>query len=81
MDDPRSEIAKSVAIDIAGYDDLELIAAQPADLPRLLNSGQKALRHLLEQRIAGRMAKRIIDLLEAVEIEQQDAAGAVLLKV
>ena len=34
------------------------------------------LRHLLEQFIAGRVAERIVDLLEAVEVKQHDRAAA-----
>ena len=52
-------------------DDGKLIAAQAADQVRLADAFLEARRDLCEQRIAGGMAKRVVHVLEAVEVESE----------
>ena len=59
---------------ICGSDDLELVAAQPPDLPLVADDLGQPPRDLLQQLIADRMAQRVVDRLEPVEIEQQQRA-------
>ncbi len=59
--------------DLAGLNDGELVAAKPGQHVRLPQQLLQAGCHLRQQRIAGRMAERVVDLLEAIEVQQQDA--------
>ena len=52
-----------------GWDDGELVAAQPRHCVGGAHAGEQPLRHCAQQRIAGRVAERIVHLLEAVEVE------------
>jgi hypothetical protein len=61
----------------ARQDDLELVTPQAADPPVVAHRALQPAGHLLEQRIAGRVAHGIVDLFEAVEIEQEHRTGAV----
>ena len=70
------QIGEVLAPQCAGHDDLEFVAAKPPDAADLVDRALKPLGHLGQQRIAGRMAHGIVDLLEAVEIEQEHGAGA-----
>ena len=72
---PR-EIAEPRAIGLIGQDHLEFVAAQASDQPVAADRALQALRHLLEQRVAGVVAERVVDGLEAIEIEQEQRAGA-----
>ena len=63
----------------SGDDHDELVAAEAADLAAVARNVHQALADLDQQLVAGRMAERIVDVLEAVEIEQRDrrrTAGA-----
>jgi hypothetical protein len=53
-------------------DDQELVATQAADGVRFPHQPPQAPRHLAEDPIAGLMAERVVDDLEAVEIDEQD---------
>jgi hypothetical protein len=59
-----------------GDDDLELVAAEAADLAAVADDRLQPLADLLEQLVAGRVAHRVVDLLEAVEVEHQQRARA-----
>src|SRR5579862_8255275 len=62
-------------------DDHELVAAEPAHLGgtrELVGDLDEALADLDEQLIAGRMTQRVVDVLEAVEIEQGDGYRALV---
>ena len=61
---------------LAGQHRLELVAAEPADLALARRSRGEPLGDLLEQRVADRMAERVVDVLEAVEIDQEQGAAA-----
>ena len=54
----------------------EFVAAEPADLAAARGHAGEALRHLDQQPVAGRMTDGVIDVLEAVEIEQRDGGRA-----
>ena len=53
----------------AGLHDRELVAAQPRQDVAFLQAAAHPLGHRLEQLVAGRMAERVVDALEMVEIE------------
>src|SRR5690606_24419623 len=55
--------------------DLELVAAEPAHLSLVADDLGEPSRRLLQKLVAHRMAERIVDRLEAVEVEQQQRAG------
>jgi hypothetical protein len=55
----------------AHLDDRELVAADAGDRVHLTHARAEPRRDLLEQQIARRMTKRIVDVLEAVQIQQQ----------
>ena len=61
-----------VQSDLAGPKDGELVAAQPCQGVGAPDAALEALRHPTEQKIAGGMAQRVVDVLEAVEVEAQD---------
>ena len=52
--------------------DRELVAAHARDRVRLPDQGAQALRHHLQELVAGGMAERVVHGLEVVEIEQVD---------
>ena len=54
-------------------DDGELVAAEPRDHVVVAHAVAQPRRHLPQQLVAGRMAKRVVDVLEVVEIEAQHA--------
>ena len=50
----------------------ELVAAEARDHVARLDDGAEPVRHFLEQLVADGMAERVVDRLEAVEIDQVD---------
>ena len=76
VDDFLRHVAERVAVLVAGDDHLELVAAQTPAAPMAVDRALEPLGDLLEQRVARRVAERIVDMLEAVEIEHQHRAGA-----
>ena len=52
--------------------DGEFVAAEPGDRIDAAHDALQALGHRAQQRVADRMAERIVDALEAVEIEEHD---------
>ena len=60
-----------------GLDDGEFVAAEARDRVALAHAALQPRRDLLEQRVAGRMAERVVHALEAVEVEAQDRRAAV----
>ena len=58
-------------------DDGEFVAAHPADMAERPDLLDQALGDALQHRVALRVAERVVDRLEAVEIEEQDRAGRV----
>ena len=60
-------------------DDRELVAAVARDRIRLPNAALQALRNLEQQRVGDAVSERVVDGLEAIEIDEQNghvAAGA-----
>jgi len=76
VNDPLGQRGQILAAVMTGQDHLEFIAAQPPDPPGFTHRALQPARHLFEQGIARRMAHRIVDLLEPVEIEHQNRTGA-----
>ena len=58
-----------------GHDDGEFVAAEPGQKVIVLQLARDQMRDFPEQFIAGGVAERVVDLLEAVEIEQQQRRG------
>ena len=54
-----------------GHDDGELVAAQARDRVGLARAVAQPLAHQLQQLVADRMAERVIDALELVEVEAE----------
>ena len=78
FDDPCGKVTKLFALDLAGQDHLKLVPAKAADAAHLADNPFQPLRHLFEQGVARRMAERVVDLLEPIQIEQKHRAGPVL---
>ena len=57
--------------------DRELVAAQPRDGVAAGQGAAQPLRDRLEQQVAVGVAKRVVDLLEAVEVDHDDAEAGV----
>ncbi len=57
---------------IPGDEDHELVAARPADEIDSANAGLEAPRDLAQHFVAGTVSERVVDRLEAVEVEEQD---------
>src|SRR5215207_1554598 len=54
----------------------ELITAQAAELHRVAKDDAEEVRGLGEYLITGWMAKRVVDVLELVEVEKEESAAA-----
>ena len=64
----------------AGLDDarqhrLEFVAAQASDLAVVAHDGLQPIGDLAQQRVADRVAERIVDVLEPVEVDQEQGAA------
>jgi hypothetical protein len=77
-DDVGREVAKHRAIVAVAQDDLKFVSADPEDLVLVAHDPEQPRGHLLQKRIAGRMAQCVVDLLEAIEIDQHDGAATLL---
>ena len=73
VDDPVGQAVRVVGLDQAGQDDRELVAAQPADGVAGADGGPEPRGHLAEQLVTGRVAERVVDLLEPVQVAEQHA--------
>ena len=72
---------QSRPIDVpAAHDDGELVAAEPRHEILAPDNGAQAAGDDLQERVARRMAVRIVDLLEAVEIDPEDGERIGLLQ-
>ena len=73
----RSASASASAFSLELHlDDDELVAPQARQCVAAADAGAKTLRRLLKEAIAGLVTERIVDRLEAIEIEQQDGEPA-----
>ena len=66
---------EQAGFDRAGKHRHELIAAQAADLAMVAHDRGQALGDLAEQCVADRVAERVVDVLEPVEIDQEQRAA------
>ncbi len=67
----------SALVRLAGLDDREFVAAETRDEIGRAQRLLQPVRGFLEERIAGGMAERVVDVLEAVEIEHEHGEGFV----
>src|SRR6185369_16088766 len=63
-------------VDRSRQDRLELVTAEASDLAVISHHRLQAFGDLAEERIANRMPERVVDVLEAVEVDQEHAAAA-----
>ncbi len=59
----------------AGQHGLEFVAAQPANLAVVPHDRSQPLGDLAKQRVADRMAERVVDVLEAIEVDHEQRAA------
>ena len=69
LEDAAAELLRAVGLLDADLDDRELVAADARDRVGLAHAGLQALGAALDQQVAGGVAERVVDVLEAVEIE------------
>ena len=78
---PRKDLVEDgheMALILEAIDeDDELVAAEAADLDRVAGKGGKPFGDGVDQAVADRVAERIVDALEIVEVEHRQAAEAV----
>ncbi len=79
MDDVLRQVAQPGPIGAFGNDYLKLIASETADPARLADGALEPLRDLAQQRVADRVASCVVDVLEAVQVEQHDRAATMRL--
>ena len=70
IEDRLRQSARAIDIVMIGEDDRELVAAKPRD-DCIAGDTREDVAHLAEQSVADRVAERIVDPLEPVEIEAQ----------
>ena len=75
-DDLHRQIAQHAAIVDIGQHDLKFVAAQPANLAFAVNRPPKPCGDLFEQFITRRVAKRVVNLLEAIKVDHHHRAIA-----
>ena len=71
LDDARRQRRGGHRLLAADLDDGELVAAQPGDRIRLSRCSRAAARRPPSAARRRRMAERVVDLLEAVEVEAE----------
>ena len=70
----ENEAEFGLAVDAVDVDH-ELVAAEPADLDRVRREAGQPLGHAVDQAVADRMAERVVDALEIVEVEHGERAA------
>ena len=75
LDQRPGERLQKADVDRAGKHRLEFVAAEAADLAVVAHHRLQPLGDLPEQGVADRMAERVVDVLEAVEIDQEQRAA------
>jgi hypothetical protein len=58
-----------------GQQDGELVAAQPCHRVARAHAAAEPVRELLQEAVADMVAQRVVDLLEAVEVEEEEGQG------
>ena len=71
-DDPFAERLDVAAAGDSGLDDAELVAPEPRDNIGAAHQCGQPPGELADQIVAGRMSKRIVDVLEAVDVEIEE---------
>ena len=71
-----AQFAQCTPVIDVGKHDLEFVTAQSTDFALVADNTAKSRCNLLQQFVAGWVAKRIVDLFESIEIEHQKRAGA-----
>ncbi len=79
FDDAVGELACHVRVGHAEMDHRELVAAEPSDDVAFRGERAQAVGAILEDAIAARVAERVVDFLEAVEVDCQDGEAAAVL--
>src|SRR3954463_10068502 len=73
LGDPPRQFGRADALILASFlDDGEFVAAKPGQHVAGAQRGFQPLCDLTQQRIAGTVTERVVDVLEAVEVEHQD---------
>ena len=75
LDQRSGERFEQADVDRAGKHRLELVAAEAADLAVVAHHRLQALGDLAKQRVADRVAERVVDVLEPVEIDHEQRAA------
>ena len=73
--DPAGDRPGALQVGGGRQQDRELVAAQARDRVAVADAVVQALGELDQQQVADVVAKGVVDLLEAVEIEQQERQG------
>ncbi len=71
LDQGPGERFQQADVDRSREHRLELVAAEAADLAMVAHHRLQPFGDLTEQRVADRMAERVVDVLEAVEVDQE----------
>ena len=74
LDHGLGELGRLLHVEV-GQQDQELVAADAGDHVRGARAGAQQVGHLDERPVAVRMTERVVDLLEAVEVETEDGDG------
>ena len=74
LDHGPGELGRVLHVEV-GQQDEELVAADAGDHIRGARAGAQQVGHLDERPVAVRMTERVVDLLEAVEVETKDGDG------
>jgi hypothetical protein len=69
LDQPVGEVAGLVRRDVGGQHDCEFVAAETGDEVVAPDLGAQPLGHQLQQAVAHRVAKTVVDVLEQIEID------------
>src|SRR5437764_7706677 len=75
LDQSPRERFEEADVDASGEDRLEFVAAQTADLAVIAHDRLQPLADLAEKRIADRVAERVVDVLESIEIDHEQRAA------
>jgi hypothetical protein len=79
--EPRGQLDDGAPVGRAGDEDGELVAAQPRQRVAAPQRATEPLGDLDQQRVAVVVAERVVDLLEAIEVDQQHRGRVVAAQV
>ena len=75
LDQRSGERFEQADVDRAGQHRLEFVAAEAADLAVIAHHRFQPLGDLAQQRVADRVAERVVDVLEAIEVDHEQRAA------